>query len=121
MLEEMWEIVGRSFSCILELPRHSVILEGRKEVIQVIYIIFGEGIDCSFSTIYLGNLAAHLMKKDKYLLKILLAASKKSVTRKWLQLEPPTKTEWLDIVTSVQNMERMMFALNLRMVVFMIL
>lgn len=86
-----------------------------REVIQVIHFIFGDGIDCSFSTIYLGNLAAHLMVKDKYLLKILLATSKKAVTRKWLQSESPTKAEWLDIMTSVQNMERMTFALNLQM------
>ncbi len=61
-----------------------------------------------------GNLPAHLTVRDKYVLKILLATSKKAVTRKWLQSEPPTKSEWLDIVTSVQNMERITFALKLR-------
>jgi len=54
------------------------------------------------------------MIKDKYLLKIILATSKKPVTRKWLQFEPPTKAEWLDIMTKVQNMERLTFALNLQ-------
>jgi len=54
---------------------------------QVIHFIFGDGIDCSFSTIYLGNLAAHLMIKDKYLL--ILATSKKAVTQKWPQFDPP--------------------------------
>ncbi len=86
-----------------------------QEVTQVLYNIFDDAIDYSFSTIYLGNLPAHLKVRDKYLLKILLATSKKAVTRKWLQSEPPTKSEWLDIVTSVQNMERITFALNLRM------
>lgn len=55
------------------------------------------------------------MMKDKYLLKILLAASKKAETQKRLQSEPPTKVKWLDIVTRVQNMERMIFSLNLQM------
>lgn len=53
--------------------------------------------------------------KDKYLLKILLAAGKKDETRNRLQSEPPTKVEWLDIVSRVQNMERMTFSLNLQM------
>jgi len=69
---------------------YSAILSYWQEVIQVILFIFGDGIDCSFSTIYLGNLAAHVRMKNKYHLKILLAASKKAVTRKWLQFEPPT-------------------------------
>lgn len=45
--------------------------------------------------------------------KILLAASKKAVTRKWLQTRPSTKTDWKDIVTK-QSMERITFSLNLR-------
>ena len=88
-------------------------------VIQVIQTVFGVGFDCSFSTVYLSNIAAHLLVRDKYLLKILLAASKKAVTRKWLQAEPPTETDWIDIVTDVQNMERITFSLNLRFDTFL--
>ena len=50
--------------------------------------------------------------RDKYLLKILLAASKKAATQKWLQIEPPKKTNWTNIVNDVQNMERITFSLN---------
>lgn len=82
---------------------------------QVIHNIFGDDVDLSFTAIYLGNIAANLTVKEKYLLKILLATSKKTVTRKWLQLEPPTKSEWLDIISNVQNMERMTFSLKLQM------
>ena len=88
-------------------------------VIQVIQTVFGNGFDCSFSTVYLGNIAAHLLVQDKYLLKILLAASKKAVTRKWLQVEPPTETDWIDIVIDVQNMETMTFLLNLQFDTFL--
>lgn len=59
----------------------------------IILKMFGDGIGWSFSTIYLGNIKANLVVQDKYLLKILLAASKKAVTRKWLQSDPPTETE----------------------------
>ena len=85
-----------------------------QEIIQVIQTFFGDEINCSFSTIYLGNIASHLPVRDKYLLKLLLAASKKTVTRKWLQATPPTGTDWIDIVTNIQNMERMTFSLSLR-------
>ena len=73
-------------------------------VIQVIQTVFGDGFDRSFSTVYLGNIEAHLLVQDRFLLKILLAASKKAVTRKWLQAEPPTETHWIDIVTDVTCM-----------------
>lgn len=35
----------------------------------------------------------------------------KAGTRKWLKAEPPTKTDWMDIVTA-QGMERIYFILN---------
>lgn len=52
-------------------------------------------------TMYLGELLFETwnIKKTnkKKLLAILLAASKKSVTRKWLKVEPPTTDEWIDV------------------------
>ncbi len=83
-------------------------------VTRTIQKVFGAGFDCSFPAIYLGNNAAYLLVQDRYLLKILLAASKKAVTRKWLQADPPAVTDWKDIVNTIQNMERMTFSLNLR-------
>ena len=77
--------------------------------------IFGDEIYCLFSTIYLGKIAPHFLVWDKYLLKILLAVSTKAVTRKWLQATPPTETDWIDIVTNIQNMERVTFSLSQRM------
>lgn len=83
-------------------------------VTRAIQKIFGVEIDCSFPAIYLGNIAAYLLVQDRYLLKILLAANKKAVTRKWLQAVPPAETDWIDIVNTIQNMERMTFSLNLQ-------
>ena len=86
-----------------------------EEIIRVIQNIFGDEIHCSCSTIYLDNIAPRLPVRDKCLLKILLAASKKAVTRKWLQVTPPRETDSIDTVTNIQNMERMTFSLCLRM------
>lgn len=76
----------------------------RQEVTEAIQNIFGDGIDSSFTTIYLGNSEAHILAKDKYLLKTdILAASKKAATQTWLQDEPPTKTDWVDAVSTIQG------------------
>lgn len=47
--------------------------------------------------------------KDKYLLKILLVACKKSITKKWLRREAPSVDEWIDIVHSIFAMEIITF------------
>lgn len=78
MLEEMWRTAGSSFPYILELPSCSSYWQ------EVIQNISGNGIDSSFSTTYWGNIAANLLGRDKST-KILLAASKRAITRKWLQ------------------------------------
>lgn len=86
----------RSYPHVVGLPGHSVI--------SAIQNIFGDGIDSSFTTIYLGNSEAHILAKDKYLLKTdILAASKKAATQTWLQDEPPTKTDWVDAVSTIQG------------------
>lgn len=38
---------------------------------------------------------------DKELVQILLAASKKVLTRKWLKSEPPTIDEWTEILYEI--------------------
>ena len=85
-----------------------------QEITQALQSIFGNDIDCSFVTIYLGNNVSCLSAPDKYLIKVLLAASKKAVTQMWLHPTPPTKTDWIEIVTDIQSMERLTFSLDLR-------
>ena len=43
---------------------------------------------------------------------ILLAASKKSVMRKWLKAEPPTIDEWIEVVYEIYVMEKISFSLR---------
>ena len=43
---------------------------------------------------------------------VLLVASKKSITRKWLKQECPSLTEWMDITMDIYNMEMMTALVN---------
>lgn len=57
----MWTTAGKSFPRTLELPGNPVVLTwgntNNKD---------GDGVDCFFSTIYLGNIIANLVVQDKY-------------------------------------------------------
>lgn len=82
------------------------------EVVKVIRSIFGSELEFNFSVIYLGNLPTGLRKTDRYLLQILLAASKKAITRKWLSQDSPTIDEWIEIVKEIYVMEHLTFSLR---------
>uniref|UniRef100_A0A671XN45 Reverse transcriptase domain-containing protein n=1 Tax=Sparus aurata TaxID=8175 RepID=A0A671XN45_SPAAU len=56
--------------------------------------------------LYFGNMTGNVvLKEDRYLLKILLAACKKAITRKWYKPDPPTQDDWLKIVNEIYVME----------------
>ena len=82
------------------------------KVVKEIKSILGFEIEYNFQTIYLCNLPFDLSSQDKYLLKILLIASKKSITRKWLNREPPTVREWTATVKELYEMEVLTFSLR---------
>lgn len=58
------------------------------EIVKELKLILGVENDYSFGTIYLyryiGNIPTEFNAKDKYLLKVLLIASKKAINKKWL-------------------------------------
>lgn len=58
---------------------------------------------------YLGHLKSFVHRSDQSLLKILLAAARKAITRNWLKPNAPTVGEWTNIVKDMQNMERLTY------------
>lgn len=73
-----------------------------EEIHKHIKNVFGVNISFKCETIYLGDILFENWNiNDKKLLGILLAASKKNITRKWLKVEPPTIEEWIDIVHEI--------------------
>jgi len=82
------------------------------EVATAIKSIIGSELEFNFTVMYLGNLPTGLRKADRYLLQILLAGSKKTITRKWLSKECPTIAEWIEIVQEIYVMEHLTFSLR---------
>uniref|UniRef100_A0A3P9LQY6 Reverse transcriptase domain-containing protein n=1 Tax=Oryzias latipes TaxID=8090 RepID=A0A3P9LQY6_ORYLA len=64
--------------------------------------------------LHLGNISETVIPQDQYLVKIFLIAARKAITRRWLKPEPPTLTDWTEIVEEIYIMEKMTFVLRLR-------
>lgn len=86
-----------------------------REVATEIHKIMGVELDYSFITLYLGKIPETVLHRDKYLLKILLASSRKAITRRWLRVDPPTLDQWRGIVKEIYCMERFTFVLRLEL------
>lgn len=85
-----------------------------QEIHKCLENIFHNSIDFSFSSLYFGLTNSKLKNKtDKYLMNILLIASKKAITRKWLQPEKPEINEWFEIVYDIYKMQTL--TMNLRL------
>ena len=75
--------------------------------------VFGIDIIYDFETLYLGKLPFSLLdSNDKKLILILLVASKKAITRKWLKPQPPTSEEWIEILHDIFKMEKLTYTLR---------
>ena len=94
-----------SCPCIIPFWR-----EVRELIVETLDIIF----DFSFNCLYLGELPEGLSKGDTYLLKIFMVASKKAITKCWLQKNPPTMRHLTNIINSIQAMENLTFVLRLQ-------
>lgn len=86
-----------------------------QDIMVKINSILGFEIKFDFCTIYLGDISSTINVTDNYLIKIMLVASKKAITRKWLLKESPSKEEWIAIVKQIYDMEKLTFSLNLNM------
>ena len=84
---------------------------------ETVQKILGYNIPMSYMILYLCNFNSaeeSIRVRDKYLVKILLIASKKAITRKWGKVEPPCKEEWIGIVEEIYVMERLTHRLRLQ-------
>ena len=70
--------------------------------------------------LYLGNLTQdNTQREDMYLMKVLLAASKKAITRSWYKADPPTCEQWLSIVEEIFVMEKLTHELRMQETLFL--
>ena len=81
--------------------------------------ILGYGIPLEGRIWYLGDLeGGTIQEKDRYLVKILMTAGKKMVTRLWGQTQTPTFEAWSVLVEELYVMEKMTHGLRLQMELF---
>lgn len=63
-------------------------------------------------TMLFGHIPQEWWKGDKHLMNILLVASKKTLTRKWLSRESPTLNVWMEVTMDIYKMEKITAAVN---------
>jgi len=78
-----------------------------RKVAKIISKVLCFNMKVSFTTLYLGNLPDGLSKADIYLLRVLLAASKKAITKCWLQKNSPTVDSFVNIIKLLHVPEQM--------------
>lgn len=74
--------------------------------------IFKYKLSFKCKTLFFGLIPDEWPKRDKYLINVLLTASKKSITRKWLSQESPTLNIWIDVTMDIYKMERITAFVN---------
>lgn len=89
------------------------------EIHTCLEIIFKIQIPFRFEVMYLGLISSAF--PNKYLFRILTIASKKAITRKWLQPTLPTLEDWKNIVHDIFTMEKLTYALRLKSQLFSVL
>lgn len=66
----------------------------------------------SFETFYLGKIEVNKNFNTK-ILRIMLLAGKKGITRKWLKTDVPNKETWIDVMHDIYVMEKLTYVLRL--------
>jgi len=76
--------------------------------------VIGYEIPCSCLVLYLGYLEKSVNSGDQYLVKIMLAAAEKAVTKNWLKEDIPDYKQWRTIMENIENMEKFTFTIRIR-------
>lgn len=67
-----------------------------------------------FEVLYLGKVDIIFARfGDKHIFRIMLIASKKAITRKWLKTEAPKVEDWVEVIYDIYVMEKLTFYLRL--------
>src|SRR4029434_5463746 len=69
---------------------------------------------CTCTVSYLGHLVECVARDDLYLVKILLTASRKTITKNGLKADMPQCKQWLSIIEEIQGMEKLTYKLKLK-------
>lgn len=83
-----------------------------EDVHLVIGKILGYAVSKTCTLLYFGVITGNVMKEDRYILKIMLAACKKAITRKWNKIDPPSQDEWIKIIDEIQTMEQLTYRIR---------
>ena len=85
-----------------------------KGVHKTLCTVFKIQLPMNIETLYLGHVVCLTQRKDTKLLQALLAASKKSITRKWLNTTPPTVEDWQSVILEIFKMEKLTYSLRVQ-------
>ena len=86
-----------------------------EDVHLILANILGYEVPNSCIVLYFGNMAGNIVARtDRYLFKILIAACKKAITKRWYKPGPPTRDEWLKIVSEMYVMEQLTHRLRVQ-------
>lgn len=76
--------------------------------------IFNIQVPLSFDVLYLGRINFLEQRSEIKLLQLLLAASKKTITRRWLNPVPPSLDDWIGIILEIFRMEKLTYQLRIQ-------
>lgn len=79
--------------------------------------ILGYDIPMSYMVLYLcdfNSIRETIKIRDRYLIKILLIASKKAITWKWGKVDHPCQDQWIGIVEEIYTMGKLTHHLRLQ-------
>lgn len=85
-----------------------------RQVHLVICETLGYSIPFTCVVLYLGHLEGNVSKDDQYLTKILLIASKKTITKNWMKPDVPKTEQWFTIIKEIEVMEWLTYKLKLK-------
>lgn len=76
--------------------------------------VLGYEIPFTCIVLYLGHISLVTLQEDRYLVKILLTAARKTITRSWYKPDSPKQQQWLDVIQEIRTLEHMTGVLRLK-------